>query len=520
MIVDTVHPFQGDKVGFEVIEHDDLVVAAAPGDRVPGGCVGGIVQVYQRTEFGLEPFQRLPVSRPTVCNLWRQGWSMEVVGSFLFVGCPEADTPEFAGGLVEVYEKTADGYELFQTIYGVPGQGHTSLLGYSMVADGQDIWISMPGSDLTGTDTGAVARFAFESGAWVHKETVVAPSDPTDFTFLDLTVDQGRLIGTTDQAFCVVLKRDSTGAWVEVDRFFASSNQSPPMISAADGWLLSGDGDDDSVPLGNTGRVRCFRWDGSRYVMEWTIFPSMPTINPSGFFERFGYDLDVVPGRALIGAPYTYFGGVTTEGAAYVFELQNGTWTETERIERPVSTAPAGEPEGNDFGFAVHIGQDVDIVGMPFYFHSGEYAGGAFIYERAIGERVCAGQGNSTGAPALLELKGSRHVSANDLDANVTGVPPSTFALTVVSRGVGSTPLPGSAQSVLCVDTSTLVRLPVQQASPSGEASWSLDPQGTPSVTGAGYAPGDTIVVQTWYRDNVLGQSLANLSNAVSLTLR
>ena len=518
-IVDHVHPEFQDQLGYEVIEHGDLVIAAALADLDPGSCVPGYVHVYRRTPTGVEPFQRLSPSRRTVCEAWYYGLSMAVIDDFLFIGCPEADTPEFASGLIEVHRKTPTGYELFQTIYGLPDQGETALLGRSMRVRNGKLWASMAGADISGTNTGALVCLELLNGQWTLVETIPAPGPDFSFGFLGFVFEGDRLVGSDGSAEAFVMERDSAGTWILLDRFISSTNDSGIVFGSGAGWLLVGDANTSPGFFGGPGRVLGFRWNGSSYVLTQDIRPSLPTTFGAGSGEHFGYDLDVRKNRALISARNTYFGGVSTQGAAYVFELQGNQWVETKLIEPPVSTAPPGAVEGGDFGDSVYMGDDVDIIGYRYYYHSGTYAGGAFIYERPIGDHVCTGESNSTGGPAALELKGSRHVSANDLDANLTGLPPSTFGLTVVSRGTGSTPLPGSAQSILCVDTTTMVRLPVQQASPAGKASWSLDPQGIPSVTGAGYAPGDTIVVQTWYRDNVLGQALTNLSNAASLTL-
>jgi len=525
IIVDHVHPEFQDQLGYEVIEHGDFVIAAALADLDPGSCVPGYVHVYRRTSSGVEPIQRLSPSRPTVCNAWRYGQSMAVIDEFLFIGCPEADTPELGAGLIEVHRKTPTGYELFQTIYGLPDQGDTALLGRSMEARDGKLWASMSGADITGTNTGALVCLEFLNGHWTLVETIPAPAPDLSWGFADFTFEGDRVVGSDGNAHAFAMARNASGTWVLLDRFVSSSDDSYLAFGAGAGWLLVGDANDGVGNEAGFGRVLGFRWNGASYVLTQELRPSLPTISPPmGVLEeigdQFGYDLDVRKDRAVIGARSTYLGGFRPEGAAYVFELQGNQWVETRRIQPPISVAPAGMMEGRDFGYSVYMGDDVDVVGMPYYYYAGTYPGGAFIYERPIGDHVCTGESNSTGVPASLELKGSRHVSANDLDANLTGLPPSTFGLTVVSRGTGSTPLPGSAQSILCVDTSTMVRLPIQQASPTGKASWSLDPQGTPSVTGAGYAPGDTIVVQTWYRDNVLGQALTNLSNAVSLTLQ
>ncbi len=98
-------------------------------------------------------------------------------------------------------------------------------------------------------------------------------------------------------------------------------------------------------------------------------------------YHYFGRALSLSRDHALIGA-YSHDGvgpspGPTPDsGAAYVFECENGRWSETARLLAP---APAA---GDNFGFAVSIYSDHALVGAPRDDASGNNAGAAYAYRR------------------------------------------------------------------------------------------------------------------------------------------
>ncbi|MEX0599529.1 MAG: hypothetical protein WD205_02725, partial [Rhodothermales bacterium] len=83
--------------------------------------------------------------------------------------------------------------------------------------------------------------------------------------------------------------------------------------------------------------------------------------------EEFGASLALEDGRLFVGAPRAMSGA----GAVYVFELDAGRWTPSEKLE---AAAPIGNSE---FGTALDVHGDLLVVGAPF-----KHTGNAYVYRR------------------------------------------------------------------------------------------------------------------------------------------
>ena len=94
----------------------------------------------------------------------------------------------------------------------------------------------------------------------------------------------------------------------------------------------------------------------------------------TGTLDQFGYSLSLDGDRALIGAPQENSAGRIRTGAAYVYELQGGTWVEAARLE-------AADAESDDeFGSAVALRGERALIGAPGI--TTRYAGAAYVFER------------------------------------------------------------------------------------------------------------------------------------------
>ncbi len=116
------------------------------------------------------------------------------------------------------------------------------------------------------------------------------------------------------------------------------------------------------------------------------VSPSTPV-----FDSRFGTSLCVQGDLAIVGAPSEGAGficqsGVNSGGAAYIYELQNGSWVETARF-----ISPNGECEG-EFGYDVAISGTFAVVGAPFEDVNGVTdAGRAYLFQNVGGTWSYAG---------------------------------------------------------------------------------------------------------------------------------
>jgi RHS repeat-associated protein len=103
---------------------------------------------------------------------------------------------------------------------------------------------------------------------------------------------------------------------------------------------------------------------GARYPL--TVDPTWSQVAemaPSGNDEYgwFGYSISISGDTAIVGAPNTTVNGNSSEGAAYIFSLGDGTWSQVTELTSPDGAA------SDRFGLSVAISGDNAIVGAPFH---------------------------------------------------------------------------------------------------------------------------------------------------------
>jgi cyclophilin family peptidyl-prolyl cis-trans isomerase len=96
-------------------------------------------------------------------------------------------------------------------------------------------------------------------------------------------------------------------------------------------------------------------------------------VTAGGTGDWFGYSVSVDANHAIIGAP----GDNDYTGAAYIFEYNNGIWTQQAKL-----TTPEGEA-GDYFGISVSISANHAIVGAV---GDDDYMGAAYIFEYSDGD--------------------------------------------------------------------------------------------------------------------------------------
>lgn len=103
------------------------------------------------------------------------------------------------------------------------------------------------------------------------------------------------------------------------------------------------------------------------------------TASDSAEADAFGHSVAVSGNVAIVGARYHYHGGMLDAGAAYIYQYENFTWVEKQKLT--ASDAAAGDW----FGQSVAIDGDLIIVGSPFHDANGgeiEDAGAAYVFRR------------------------------------------------------------------------------------------------------------------------------------------
>lgn len=105
------------------------------------------------------------------------GWSVALDEDRLLVGAPFADRASFQSGEARVYVRSGGGWVLQDTLLPA-GLGSFDFLGYSVAWCGGQALVGAPGSDLAGTDRGAVFVFEWSGAAWVERAPLVAADLP------------------------------------------------------------------------------------------------------------------------------------------------------------------------------------------------------------------------------------------------------------------------------------------------------------------------------------------------------
>ena len=124
---------------------------------------------------------------------------------------------------------------------------------------------------------------------------------------------------------------------------------------------------------GNKGAAYIFDLSGGNWNERTDI--SLGTVGVSG--DRFGWSVALDGSRALVGAPYRdgIIGGA--KGAAYIFDLSGGNWNE--RADISLGTVGVS---GDQFGYSVALDGNRALVGAP---GRGGFRGAAYIFDLSGG---------------------------------------------------------------------------------------------------------------------------------------
>lgn len=187
-----------------------------------------------------------------------------------------------------------------------------------------------------------------------------------------------KILGDLDNDFDV----DFRDYGIFANQWLDSGNSDPLKIVASDG--SAGDRFGFAVAVDANfaiiGASRDNNYTGAAYIFEyndgnWTQQARL-TASDGVAGDYFGYSVSISAGHAIIGAQ----GVDSNTGAVYIFECNDGNWTQQTKIP-----GYEGIPEDR-FGYSVSISGDCAIVGAPLYDIAATNDGAAFIYYRNEGD--------------------------------------------------------------------------------------------------------------------------------------
>ncbi|MDI9402669.1 MAG: FG-GAP repeat protein [Limnohabitans sp.] len=255
------------------------------------------------------------------------GFAVSASEEFVAVAEPNATVGATANAGKVHITRSADGI----TTTLVDGTTGVTYFGSSLSVRGSVLVVGTPSGNATPAPGGKASIFEFVNGAWL-KTATLAPVSPQN--------------------------EDYFGGATAID-----SIESRVFVSA---------------PLDNTGltadhgSVSVYEKSGANWSLTGTI-----TAAPIAANAQFGSSLAVDGNRLAVGAIGETQSGFAAAGAAYIFELNGGSWAQVARITAP--TASASE----NFGASISLEGDTLAVGAPTSFWaSPQYPGAVYIYKK------------------------------------------------------------------------------------------------------------------------------------------
>jgi hypothetical protein len=295
------------------------------------------------------------------------GWGVSLSGNTALIGAPnKANNLGYHTGAAYIFVQSGGAWTQQQELTASDGASGDQF-GTSVSVSGNTALI---GAHNKAQFTGAAYIFVASNGVWLQQAKLTA-SDGASGDQFGYSVS---LSGNTALVGARLHANNAGAAYVFVRSGNAWTQQA--KLTASDG--ASGDYFGWSVSLsGNTALVGAFgnaSDAGAAYVFVqsggvWTQQQEL-TASDGASGDEFGWFVSVSGNTVLVGAPYH-----ASNGAAYVFVLSNGTWT-----QQPELTASDGA-SGDDFGYSVSLSGNTVLVGAPY--HAGN--GAAYVFVNSSG---------------------------------------------------------------------------------------------------------------------------------------
>ncbi len=173
-----------------------------------------------------------------------------------------------------------------------------------------------------------------------------------------------------------VLDFDGT-SWQEVQRLRLDGKwAAADSVDISGDWLAVGTALVEISHEWPVGAVRLYQQVGASWVEKQKLWPT-----GNGFFTFFGLDLDLDPGQLIVGACGDDL-PIHNEGSAFVYDLVGSTWVSAGKLTPSDPTLEAL------FGRAVAIEGTTALIGAPAWFASSPTPGAAYVFERQNGSWV------------------------------------------------------------------------------------------------------------------------------------
>jgi FG-GAP repeat len=307
------------------------------------------------------------------------GWSADLEGDRAVVGNVRYYLPPAAIGAAWTFVHSNGEWQEEAKLesWGDPVNDN---FGWAVGLSGDTIAVGAPSANGAASSSGAVYVYLWEAGAWTAQAKLFAADGTSVNTFgFDVALEGDTLVagaphswdGGVQTGAAHVFVREA-GVWTEQAKLLATGGGEDDRFGYA--VALSG----DTALVGATLEDDGLTDAGAAYVFErqdatWTQTARLVPSDPAAS-QGFGNDVRLVGDVALIGAARDSTLGENS-GAMYVFRRTGGAWTQEAKLL-------AGDGEAGDrFGASVELSPDRAFATAPQDDDQGENAGAAYVFE-------------------------------------------------------------------------------------------------------------------------------------------
>lgn len=347
-----------DQLGYAVSLDADRALLGAYGDDF----YRGAVYVLARNSGSWTQEQKLVANDGVEGDDF--GWSVSLGGDRALVGAFARDGFR---GAAYVFVRSGDSWTQEQQLVASDGAEGDNF-GWSVSLSGDRALVSAFARDSA---RGTAYVFVLNDGSWTEEKKLEASDGiANDQLGYSLSLAGNRALlgapgrGASRGAAYVFVESD--GSWTEEKKLEASdgveSDNFGQSVSLAADRALVGAYWNESL----RGAAYVFARDGSSWSEEKKLLASD---GDNG--DRFGGSTSLGADRALIGA----YGNNDVGGAAYVFTLEGGSWSEQQRLA--VDTGAGADL----FGWSVSLGAERVLIGAPF---DDNLRGAAYVFSLGL----------------------------------------------------------------------------------------------------------------------------------------
>jgi hypothetical protein len=314
------------------------------------------------------------------------GIAVALSGDTAVVGATgESHTGLAAAGAAYVYKRT-NGVWNWQASLVAADAEPSDHFGAAVAISGDTALVGAPDEDHAGSnEAGAVYVFTRSAGVWSQQAKLVA-SNTQALGYFGISVSisgDTAVVGTAEShaglsgAGAVYIFTRSGGTWSQQARLVAPAAQALDYFGREVAIVSTGTLVAITAPgtLNNTGAAYIFTLTSGAWSQQARLVAA-----GGGVGDLFGSDVALSSNTLVVGAHNADAGSVQDAGAAYVFTRSGSAWSQQAKLV-------ATDAQWFDsFGIAVGLNGDVAVVGANYEDPGGFYQGGSvYVFRRNNG---------------------------------------------------------------------------------------------------------------------------------------